>query len=60
MCQLAVADSDLIMVDPWEAAQSGYQRTISVLKRVEERVNAARPAGEGKHRLDSGGCFLLG
>lgn len=31
MCDLALASSDWIMCDPWEAAQPGYQRTLQVL-----------------------------
>ncbi|PIM99813.1 Nicotinamide mononucleotide adenylyl transferase [Handroanthus impetiginosus] len=34
MCQLACRSSDFIMVDPWEASQSTYQRTLTVLSRV--------------------------
>ncbi|XP_037494699.1 nicotinamide/nicotinic acid mononucleotide adenylyltransferase isoform X2 [Jatropha curcas] len=35
MCNLACETSDFIMVDPWEANQSTYQRTLTVLKRIE-------------------------
>lgn len=45
MCRLAAADSDLLMVDPWEALQAEFQRSIKVLKRIERGVNAARPEG---------------
>ncbi|EXB36057.1 Nicotinamide mononucleotide adenylyltransferase 3 [Morus notabilis] len=34
LCQLACENSDLIMVDPWEARQSSYQRTLNVLSRI--------------------------
>ncbi|XP_074302591.1 uncharacterized protein LOC141634263 isoform X2 [Silene latifolia] len=34
MCQLACRSSDFVMVDPWEAKQSNYQRTLTVLCRV--------------------------
>ncbi|XP_021748655.1 nicotinamide/nicotinic acid mononucleotide adenylyltransferase-like [Chenopodium quinoa] len=34
MCQLACKSSDFIMVDAWEAKQSSYQRTLTVLTRV--------------------------
>ncbi|KAL9441793.1 hypothetical protein AB3S75_020320 [Citrus x aurantiifolia] len=34
LCNLACKSSDFIMVDPWEANQSGYQRTLTVLSRV--------------------------
>ncbi|XP_065862663.1 nicotinamide/nicotinic acid mononucleotide adenylyltransferase isoform X3 [Euphorbia lathyris] len=35
MCNLACESSDFIMVDPWEVNQSTYQRTLTVLKRIE-------------------------
>lgn len=35
LCELACEDSSYIMVDPWEAKQSSYQRTLTVLNRVE-------------------------
>ncbi|OAY55272.1 nicotinamide/nicotinic acid mononucleotide adenylyltransferase isoform X1 [Manihot esculenta] len=35
MCNLACESSDFIMVDPWEANQSTYQRTLTILKRIE-------------------------
>ncbi|XP_010483049.1 PREDICTED: nicotinamide/nicotinic acid mononucleotide adenylyltransferase-like [Camelina sativa] len=34
MCNLACHSSDFVMVDPWEAFQSTYQRTLTVLLRV--------------------------
>ncbi|XP_024023444.1 nicotinamide/nicotinic acid mononucleotide adenylyltransferase [Morus notabilis] len=34
LCQCACGSSDFIMVDPWEARQSSYQRTLTVLCRV--------------------------
>ncbi|KAK4389895.1 Nicotinamide/nicotinic acid mononucleotide adenylyltransferase [Sesamum angolense] len=34
MCNLACQSSDFIMEDPWEANQSTYQRTLTVLSRV--------------------------
>ncbi|KAG5403785.1 hypothetical protein IGI04_009904 [Brassica rapa subsp. trilocularis] len=34
MCNLACKSSDIIMVDPWEASQDSYQRTLVVLSRV--------------------------
>ncbi|KAG4927378.1 hypothetical protein JHK85_053864 [Glycine max] len=38
LCHLAGKSSDLIMVDPWEASQSTYQRTLTVLSRVHNSV----------------------
>ncbi|XP_057785759.1 nicotinamide/nicotinic acid mononucleotide adenylyltransferase isoform X2 [Salvia miltiorrhiza] len=34
MCNLACTSSDFVMVDPWEASQSTYQRTLTILSRV--------------------------
>ncbi|XP_039041267.1 nicotinamide/nicotinic acid mononucleotide adenylyltransferase-like isoform X4 [Hibiscus syriacus] len=34
MCNLACKSSDFIMVDPWEAKQSSFQRSLTVLNRV--------------------------
>nr|XP_034909473.1 nicotinamide/nicotinic acid mononucleotide adenylyltransferase-like isoform X1 [Populus alba] len=35
MCRLACETSDFIMVDPWEVNQSTFQRTLTILQRVE-------------------------
>ncbi|PPR83636.1 hypothetical protein GOBAR_AA37074 [Gossypium barbadense] len=34
LCNLACKSSDFIMVDPWEAKQSSFQRSLTVLNRV--------------------------
>ncbi|KAL5548632.1 hypothetical protein UlMin_003863 [Ulmus minor] len=34
LSQLACKSSDFVMVDPWEARQSSFQRTLTVLSRV--------------------------
>ncbi|XP_021288550.1 nicotinamide/nicotinic acid mononucleotide adenylyltransferase [Herrania umbratica] len=34
LCNLACKSSEFIMVDPWEANQSSFQRTLTVLSRV--------------------------
>ncbi|KAF4362296.1 hypothetical protein F8388_008180 [Cannabis sativa] len=34
LCELACKSSDFVMVDSWEAKQSSYQRTLTVLSRV--------------------------
>ncbi|PKA65332.1 nicotinamide mononucleotide adenylyltransferase [Apostasia shenzhenica] len=36
MCELACKSSSFVMVDPWEAMQSSYQRTLIVLSRVQD------------------------
>lgn len=38
MCQLAAAESDLVMVDTWEAAQAEAQRSLVVLQRVQRAM----------------------
>ncbi|XP_010252778.1 PREDICTED: nicotinamide/nicotinic acid mononucleotide adenylyltransferase isoform X1 [Nelumbo nucifera] len=35
LCDLACRSSSFIMVDPWEAKQSSYQRTLTVLARIQ-------------------------
>lgn len=40
MCQLAAAESDLAMVDTWEAAQPTAQRSLVVLDRVQQAVQS--------------------
>ncbi|XP_077252775.1 nicotinate/nicotinamide mononucleotide adenyltransferase [Tasmannia lanceolata] len=35
LCELACKSSSFIMVDPWEAKQSTFQRTLTVLARVQ-------------------------
>ncbi|GAB4840552.1 hypothetical protein Ancab_021321 [Ancistrocladus abbreviatus] len=39
MCQLACKSSDFVTVDPWEANQTSYQRTLTVLSRVKRCLN---------------------
>ena len=38
MCQLAADESDLVMVDTWEAAQAQAQRSLIVLQHVQRAV----------------------
>ncbi|KAM7499001.1 hypothetical protein LguiA_023415 [Lonicera macranthoides] len=38
MCHLACKSSGFIMVDPWEAKQSSFQRTLTVLSRIRSFV----------------------
>jgi len=51
MCELAVADSPFIMVDSWEAKQSSYQRTLTVLARIDMVVNFNNYASDEKVRV---------
>lgn len=51
MCQLAAAESDLIMVDTWEAAQPDAQRSLVVLDRVQQAVqDHYSAAGHGQQQ----------
>ncbi|KAI9115632.1 hypothetical protein K1719_013301 [Acacia pycnantha] len=38
LCHLACKSSEFIMVDPWEATQGTYQRTLTVLSRVQNCI----------------------
>eukprot|EP00850_Spirogloea_muscicola_P003891 SM000016S01879 [mRNA] locus=s16:350238:354288:- [translate_table: standard] len=48
MCQLAAAGSPYLMVDSWEASQATYQRTLHVLQRLRQAVNATFVEGQEK------------
>ncbi|TPX68548.1 hypothetical protein SpCBS45565_g02990 [Spizellomyces sp. 'palustris'] len=50
MCELAVADSDWLMVDPWESRQPEYQRTAWVLDHFDRMLNEQSMISEGTHR----------
>ncbi|KAL3687159.1 hypothetical protein R1sor_013468 [Riccia sorocarpa] len=51
LCQLACSDSSFIMVDPWEAKQSSYQRTLTVLNRVDHAINSHGYGNDVKVRV---------
>ncbi|XP_057450590.1 nicotinamide/nicotinic acid mononucleotide adenylyltransferase-like [Lotus japonicus] len=38
LCHLACKSSEFVMVDPWEANQSSYQRTLTVLSTVHSSI----------------------
>lgn len=38
LCHLACKSSEFVMVDPWEANQNTYQRTLTVLSRVHTSI----------------------
>ncbi|KAK9017703.1 hypothetical protein V6N11_000708 [Hibiscus sabdariffa] len=42
MCNLACKSSEFIMVDPWEAKQSSFQRSLTVLDRVKSFLTEGR------------------
>ena len=53
MCQLAAAESGLIMVDTWEAAQPDAQRSLVVLDHVQQAVQdhySKSAAGHGQQQ----------
>jgi hypothetical protein len=45
MLELAVSDSDWIMVDSWEARSSEFQRTALVLEHFEAMINGGEDGG---------------
>lgn len=51
MCQLAVEGSSFIMVDPWEALQPTYQRTLKVLARVADALHNVESINTGVMRV---------
>ncbi|XP_064961201.1 nicotinamide/nicotinic acid mononucleotide adenylyltransferase-like isoform X2 [Musa acuminata AAA Group] len=38
LCELACRTSSFVMVDPWEAKQNSYQRTLTVLSRIQSSL----------------------
>ncbi|KAL7249079.1 hypothetical protein ACSBR1_011277 [Camellia fascicularis] len=47
MCHLACRSSEFIMVDPWEASQDTFQRTLTVLCRIKSSLcDSGRISGE--------------
>ncbi|KAM0925465.1 hypothetical protein ACQ4PT_004137 [Festuca glaucescens] len=55
LCELACGSSSFVMVDPWEAMQKGYQRTLTVLSRVKNSLCKDGLADQG---IYSEGCSL--
>ncbi|KAL6508312.1 hypothetical protein OROHE_021854 [Orobanche hederae] len=47
MCYLACKSSDFVMLDPWEASQSTYQRTLTVLSRVRNSLCQSEVVSSG-------------
>ena len=45
MCELAVQDNDMIMVDAWEARQPDAQRTAVVLQHFDDCINGGAFGG---------------
>ncbi|PSC73874.1 nicotinamide mononucleotide adenylyltransferase [Micractinium conductrix] len=54
MCQLAAADSESIMVDPWEVEQRQYTRTLHVLQHVQQGLGALFSAGQAPTPAEPG------
>jgi len=51
MCRLACETSDFIMVDPWEVNQSTFQRTLTILQRVEGSFTNGTKMSRESHRV---------
>ncbi|KAF7081313.1 hypothetical protein CFC21_085268 [Triticum aestivum] len=51
LCELACGSSSFVMVDPWEAMQKGYQRTLTVLSRVANSLCKDSLADQGDVRV---------
>ncbi|KAG6468569.1 nicotinamide/nicotinic acid mononucleotide adenylyltransferase-like isoform X1 [Zingiber officinale] len=49
LCELACKSSSFVMVDPWEAKQNSYQRTLTVLSRIQNSL--CRNLSIGKESL---------
>ncbi|KAH0457099.1 hypothetical protein IEQ34_015006 [Dendrobium chrysotoxum] len=54
MCEIACQSSYFVMVDPWEANQSSYQRTLTVLSRIQDGL-----CKDGSIKRDSLKVMLL-
>ena len=64
MCRLAAETSDIVMLDSWEAEQPVYQRSLTVLRRLDQALND-QPRGVAQircaHELcDRAQYFLMG
>lgn len=57
MCELGTADSDWIMIDPWESQQKEYQRTIVVLEHFHRQLNQNL---KSRYNTDVRAMFLCG
>jgi len=51
-CELACKSSSFVMVDPWEAMQKGYQRTLTVLSRIRNSLCRDGLADQGIYSED--------
>lgn len=60
MCQLACKSSDFVMVDSWEAKQTSFQRSLTVLSRIRSFFcdNGLIPTGSLKVMLVCGSDLL--
>ncbi|PVH67180.1 hypothetical protein PAHAL_1G444500 [Panicum hallii] len=50
-CELACESSSFVMVDPWEAMQKGYQRTLTVLSRIRNSLCRDGLADQGSLKV---------
>ncbi|KAL3521105.1 hypothetical protein ACH5RR_019254 [Cinchona calisaya] len=62
MCNLACKSSEFVMVDPWEANQSTYQRTLTVLSRIKTSLceSGLLKLGLSLDKLGNSGSMLRG
>ncbi|XP_078431679.1 nicotinate/nicotinamide mononucleotide adenyltransferase isoform X2 [Wolffia australiana] len=51
MCDLACKSSSFVMVDPWEAKQTSYQRTLTVLSRIRSYICDIARMSEGSLKV---------
>ncbi|GBG82083.1 hypothetical protein CBR_g34363 [Chara braunii] len=51
MLELAVEDSDFLMVDHWEVSQPTYPRTIELLRRMDRILNGPENRGAERTRI---------
>ncbi|ONI11375.1 hypothetical protein PRUPE_4G103800 [Prunus persica] len=51
LCRLACQSSEFIMVDPWEARQSSFQRTLTILSRVKGSLSEAGLIPSGQRHI---------
>ncbi|KAI5660176.1 hypothetical protein M9H77_28969 [Catharanthus roseus] len=58
MCNLACRSSEFVMVDSWEASQSSYQRTLTVVSRIRTLISGLISSGSLRVMLVCGSDLL--
>ncbi|KAJ0974074.1 hypothetical protein J5N97_016039 [Dioscorea zingiberensis] len=51
LCELACKSSSFVMVDPWEAKQRDYQRTLTVISRIRNFLNESGLFSKGSLKV---------